>query len=327
MTTPRAAEVLVRIECCTICGSDLHTWSGRRKEPLPTILGHEILGVIESTGSSVQDLEGNVLQTGDRVTWSVAASCHRCQPCDSGMPQKCESLFKYGHRQLHQDGQLSGGLATHCLLRSGSAIVQVPASVPDKVICPVNCATATVAASFRAADDVRGRRVLIFGAGMLGLTACAMATAQGAADVHLCEPDETRLERGNDFGATELLANSPGPGERFDIIFEMSGNESAVESAISCAATGGRVVLVGSVKPSRPVAIDPEQVVRRLITISGVHNYVPEDLLTAVRFLEQHHSRFPFGGLVERTFCLANVNEAFQFAEEKRPIRVAIRPE
>ena len=326
LAQPGPGEAIVRIECCTICGSDLHTWSGRRNEPLPTILGHEIIGIIESACPSVTDHEGNELHRGDRVTWSVAASCHQCSSCRTGMPQKCDELFKYGHSQL-ENGPFSGGLATHCWLRKGTAIVRIPVSVPHEVICPANCATATVAAAFRAAGPVNNKRVLVFGAGMLGLTASAMASINQAKEICICDPHESRLSRARDFGATRLNTAAPDSEERFDVVFEMSGNELAVESSFASAATGARVILVGSVKPSRKVAIDPEQVVRRLLTICGVHNYIPADLLTAVRFLEQHHDSFPFANLVERTFSLSEVNEAFHYAEHEQPIRVAIRPE
>ena len=86
------------------------------------------------------------------------------------------------------------------------------------------------------------------------------------------------------------------------------------------------VVLVGSVKPSRPVSIDPEQVVRRLLTIRGVHNYNPRDLKAAVEFLRQFHDRFPLADLVPPAYSLQDVNRAIDYAVQQRPVRVAVRP-
>ncbi len=85
-------EVLVRITCCTLCGSDVHTYEGRRSTPLPTVLGHEIIGRVDRLppGSEVRDYEGVPLTVGDRVTWSVAANCGSCFYCEDGLPQKCE---------------------------------------------------------------------------------------------------------------------------------------------------------------------------------------------------------------------------------------------
>jgi alcohol dehydrogenase len=86
---PGGAEVLVRVLGCTLCGSDLHTFDGRRDTPVPTILGHEIVGEISALGDAApaRDLAGNDLRIGDRVTWSIVANCGDCFFCRRGLPQ------------------------------------------------------------------------------------------------------------------------------------------------------------------------------------------------------------------------------------------------
>ena len=318
-------ETLVRVTYCTICGSDLHTATGRRVSPTPSVLGHEIIGVVEETTGAV-DIEGSPLAVGDRITWSVAASCGSCVRCESGLPQKCDHLFKYGHELYEGPYALSGGLADYCILKSTTAIVRLDESLPDRVACPANCATATVAAAMRiaGADQVRGRRVLILGAGMLGLTASAWARASGAGKIVVCDPDPQRLEQGRKFGA-HTVASDP-PDDSFDWVFEMSGNAAAVATAINSADIGGVITLVGSVSPGPAVPIDPERLVRRLLSIHGVHNYTPTDLRAAVEFLCLNHSRFPFETLVTQTFPLTAVNEAFRCATTHRPVRVGVAP-
>ena len=322
-----AGEALVRITCCTICGSDLHTFTGARSSPAPSVLGHEILGIVEAVSGNVTDVAGKAIEMGDRITWSVAASCGTCERCDRRMPQKCESLFKYGHELCADGAELNGGLAEHCVLKPGTAIVRLPEQLPDTVACPVNCATATVAAAFAAAvrqdESLRDRRVLIYGAGMLGLTSVAFAKVAGAANVTVCDVNETRRELAMKFGATNSCAEVTA--DDFDCVFEMSGHPAAVHSAINAAGIGGRIVLVGSVSPSPPVNVDPERIVRRLLSIHGVHNYAPKDLQTAVNFLTEHHANFPFATLVEASYSLNDVNDAFQYAVQQRPIRVAVR--
>ncbi len=317
-------EALVRITCCTICGSDIHTFDGDREGPTPSILGHEIIGVIEELGSEdILDVGQQAIRKGDRVTWSVAASCHFCRRCNDGMPQKCESLLKYGHERLSDDVGPNGGLANYCVLKSGSSIVRLQNDIADEVLCPANCATATVAAAVRTAGSLQNKRVLIFGAGMLGLTATAFAKTRQASEIFVCDVDTSRLARAREFGATATGATPDG---EFDVILELSGSPIAVESAIDRADLGGTIVLVGSVFPTRAAAVDPEQVVRQLLSIHGVHNYRPEDLSTAVEFLQEHHAAYPFSQLVEKTFALEKANEAFQYAVDHRPIRVAIVP-
>lgn len=321
----QAGEALVRVTCCTICGSDLHTFTGARPTPLPTVLGHEIIGVVEKISDGVvTTVGGERLAIGDRVTWSVAASCGNCSRCSGGIPQKCDSLFKYGHEKLIPQAELSGGLAQHCVLQPGTGIVKLPDMISDEAACPASCATATVGAALRAAGDVSNKATVVFGAGMLGLTAAAMLNAAGASKICVCDVNESRLRRAVEFGATQTCTEVKE--SQFDVAFEMSGNATAVSDAVNSAGIGGTVVLVGSVSPGPAVSVDPERIVRRLLTIRGVHNYTPDDLQTAVQFLERYHSEFPFAELVEKTFALTEVNEAFAFASLNRPVRVAVVP-
>jgi alcohol dehydrogenase len=254
------------------------------------------------------------------------------------MPQKCRSVAKYGHEVAEGRTALSGGLAEYILLRPGSAVLKVDSSIPDEVACPANCATATVAAAFRSAENLTDQRVLILGAGLLGLTACAFAKSRGAAQVVACDLNPDRLKLAEQFGADttvvwhadkaerQRLLSDAADGGLFDVVVELSGSPDAVEVACELGDIGARIILVGTVMGSRPVQIDPEAVVRRWLTIRGVHNYTPEDLRTAVRFLEQYHTQFPFAKLVEASFALADINQAIDFAIDKRPVRVAVRP-
>ncbi len=329
---PAAGEALVAIELCTVCGSDLHTIEGKRNEPTPSILGHEILGsVIEVGTPPPRTVDGGRLQPGDRITWSTCISCQSCDRCLSGLPQKCVRVAKYGHERAEGRGALSGGMAERILLRDGSAIVRLDDSLPDAVACPVNCATATIAAAFRAAGDCRGRRVLVIGAGMLGLTAAAYAKHHHAEHVTVCDLQDQRLERAVRFGADRRVnvaaeAVTESNLGTFDRIIECSGSADAIEAAIPLGDIGCRLVLVGSVMPSRPIRIDPQRMVRHWYSIHGVHNYAPCDLQAAVDFLAEAHRRYPFASLVERIFPLAEVNEAIAYSFTSGAVRVGLRP-
>lgn len=336
----RAGEVLVRITTATVCGSDLHTFQGKRSTPCPTILGHEIIGRVAElpSGESVSDIHGNPLKTGDRVTWSVAARCGECFFCTHGLPQKCEHLFKYGHERITENHQLSGGVAEYCHLVKGTAILRVPDELPDKVACPANCATATVAAAMRYGGDCKDGVVLVQGAGMLGLTNAAMARSRGAREVIVCDVSPQRLEMAEQFGATEtvLIQKDATPlsgavsrltsGRGVDLALDMSGSPDAMEMGISLLRIGGRYVWVGAVFPQRPLSINAETIVRKLIQIQGIHNYAPEDLAAALDFLQACQNQFPFEGLVDTTFPLDKADTAFAYAIESGALRVAIQP-
>jgi putative phosphonate catabolism associated alcohol dehydrogenase len=339
LPSPDSGEAIVRIECCTLCGSDLHTITGKRTENCPSILGHEILGVVDTVGDPAPcDLEGRQLRAGDRITWSTSVSCGDCDRCRGGMPQKCRTLAKYGHELAEGRYALSGGLSEFLLLRRGSTAICIPRDIPAEVVCPVNCATATIASAFRAAGSVQGRRVLILGAGMLGLTAAAFSKSQGAATTIICDVNVRRLERAKLFGADYAVQWDPDREtfrrrllelttlDQFDVILELSGSVEAVECAFNHGDIGARIVLVGSVMKSRQASLDPERIVRRWYSIHGVHNYAPNDLRTAVTFLEQFGSFYPFANLVEFTYPLTEINAAIDKAVHARPFRVAICP-
>ena len=317
----------------------VHTYRGHRETPTPTILGHEILGQIEAFGEGrpPADHQGVRLETGDRITWSIAASCGACFYCSHGIPQKCESLFKYGHEEMRTRHQLSGGLAEYCQLAAGTAMVRVPDSLSDRVACPANCATATVAAALRASPGGRApETVLVQGAGMLGLTACAMVRSRGANIVIAADIDGTRLDLAEEFGATHCVDVSVGKdalghmvgelteGRGIDLALELSGSSAAVAEGLAALRLGGRQVLVGSVFPSDAVAIQPESIVRGLKSIHGVHNYTPQDLVDAVAFLDRHHRDFPFDSLVRGSFPLREVSAAFDEAIRSRAPRVMV---
>jgi alcohol dehydrogenase len=254
------------------------------------------------------------------------------------LPQKCERLFKYGHERIDPRHPLSGGLAQYCHLARGTAVMRLPDAIPDIVACPANCATATVAAALRAAGSCRDQTILVQGAGMLGLTAAAMAHAAGAREIIVCDPDEKRLQLAARFGASRVVHLVTGgdepaatvgqctAGRGVDAALELSGAPEAIEAGLQCLRIGGRYVLVGAVYPTRDVALPAERIVRRLLRIEGVHNYAPADLRAAVEFLSTAHDRYPFAELVSGRFALCDAESAFAHAIASRAPRVAVVP-
>lgn len=324
---PAAGEAIVRITCCTVCGSDLHTIAGKRIEPTPTIPGHEIIGTVVEIGEPAPvTVTGQLLQPGDRISWSVCVSCGTCDRCLQGLNQKCHTLQKYGHDVATGRLALSGGLAEFMLLRMNSAVAIVDPALSDAEACPANCATATVAAAMRLAGSVTGKRVRITGAGMLGLTAAAMSMFRGATHVEIRDPDLSRRSRASDFCPDAAVLEPDHEAADADVVFECSGAAAAIEKSFHSLAIGGTMVLIGSVLPGPPVSLDPERIIRRCLTIRGIHNYTPEDLQAALDFLIRSHDRFAFDQLVERTFPLADINAAVAWAMEQQPIRVGILP-
>ena len=334
---PKPGEVLVRVRCCTLCGSDLHTYSGRRASPQACVLGHEIIGDVESWGDGAVDFRGKPLQVGQRITWTMAVGCGSCYYCRSGLTQKCESLFKYGHEPAHPANRPTGGLSDFCLLTPGTPIFPLPDRLPDAVAAPANCATATVSAALRLVrqtHEVVDASVLITGAGMLGLTAAAQFREAGAAHVAMLDPSAPRRSLALRFGVNAVAAqldssvHGEGQGSRgFDIALDFAGVVPAVQSCLDAVRIGGCVLLAGSVFPTESVQLAPEQVVRKMLTLRGLHNYVAADLQHALGFLERSLDNYPFAELVSAVYPLSQTADAFAHFESERPVRIAVQPD
>jgi threonine dehydrogenase-like Zn-dependent dehydrogenase len=238
-------QVLVSIDLATICLSDLHTVRGRRTEPTPSILKHEAMGRVLRLGSGRPGLA-----TGHRVTWSIANSCGSCAFCTAHrLPQKCVALFKYGHAAINDGTGLNGCYASHIVLRRGTHVVRVPDRLPDRMVAPANCALATaVNAVSHLADSCR--TVVIQGAGLLGLYACALLHDRGVPRIYCVDLLEERLVQVPRFGGIPI----DGRPERY---------ESSRQQILAGAPDGADAVL----ETARVALLVPEGV--RLLRAAG----------------------------------------------------------
>ena len=341
---PRQIEpgaALCKVCMSTICGSDLHTIFGRRQEPTPLILGHESIGRVVALGEGLQhDRFGDPLRVGDRVTWSVAASCGNCFACRHELPQKCDHLRKYGHTCCKEPPHLTGGYAEHIYLFPGTAIFRVPDGLPDAVATPANCALSTMVNALETIGLEQGETVLIQGAGLLGLNLVALCREAGAGKIFVTDVAAGRLEFASRFGAdacfhtaesdpVELIATirAQTGGHGVDVAFEVCGAVEAVGEGIRLLRIGGRYLIAGLVTPGSALPLEGNQLTRNCLTIKGIHNYRGEHLGKALRFLDDHGRRYPYDDLLGPAFALDQINQAVQVAASAEFIRVAIKPD
>ena len=340
---PRRIEpgaALCKVSMSTVCGSDLHTISGRRKEPTPIILGHEIMGEVVALGEGLdRDGFGDELNAGDRVTWPIMAACGDCFYCNRRLPQKCVRLRKYGHMSCSEWPHLTGGYAEYIYLFPGTSLFRIPEAVPDVVATPANCALSTVMNAVETIGLDPGETVLIQGAGMLGLNLVALAAQAGAGKIFVADVNPRRLELAAAFGAGTCIdvggmreeeivrmLRDETDGQGIDVAFEVCGDAAAVGLAVEALRIGGRYLLAGLVVPGSDLAIDGNQIVRKCLTLKGIHNYRPDHLGRALHFLEANAPRFPYADLVGRSFALAEINEAVATAGTGDCPRVAVVP-
>ncbi len=333
--------MLVKITCCTICGSDLHTWKGRRKSPVPIILGHEIVGQIVELGEGVErDTGDRPLKVGDRVTWTIMDNCGKCFLCrEKGLMMKCRHLRKYGHDSCAEPPHLKGGFAEYCYITPGTCVIKVPDNLSDEEAAPANCALSTVVAGWDAIKIEPFENVLIQGAGALGFYAAALAKHYGCKRIIVTDVLENRLDLIRRFGATDTI-NVGGMQEKaivgmvqdltngfgVDAAMEVAGIPALIPLGLKCLRTGGRYVEIGSVFAGANFTADASEIVFRQLTVRGVHNYDAKHLQMAVDMLSATRDIFPFREIVADRVGLDGINEGMRLAETGNAVRVALLP-
>jgi putative phosphonate catabolism associated alcohol dehydrogenase len=337
----RRGEVLVRVTMSTICRSDIHSYEGRRPNPCPGILGHEIIGVIEEIGEGVEkDMRGDTLAVGDRITWSeyfFDGQCYYGEVLD--MPQKCHGVRKYGHDLADEEPHFLGGFAEYCYILPGTWILKLPDELSDEEATPLNCGVATMASVTEAAAIELGDALVIQGLGLLGLYGAAMAKARGARCVIGLDAVASRLETAKNFGADHVIDISRTTAQAVvdkvrklcrpdgaDAVIEVCGVPDVIPQGMQMLRTGGRYVLGGLVNPDANVTIDANVLVKRWITLRGIHNYHPRHLIQALDFVMANRARFPFKSIVDSKFALKDLDVAFKKASERSVLRAAIVP-
>jgi putative phosphonate catabolism associated alcohol dehydrogenase len=315
------SELLVRLTLATICGSDLHTYEGRRDAPTPCVLGHEGVGVIVACGSPE---DTGVI--GRRITWTLTDTCGACPACLSwDLPQKCDSLFKYGHAALDHGSGYNGCFASHLVLRTGTRIVFLPDDLPDCVVAPANCALATMVAALEKVPP-EAKRILIQGAGLLGIYGCALLRDRGVKEIFVSDPVASRLSLIEDFGGRALSDGEKRTGT-FDAIIEVAGVPEVIEEGLALLRPGGTYVLAGMVHDDTALKLKGVDLVRGCLTLVGVHNYAAHHLEEGIAFLRRAKADFPWDKLVSPPIPLSKIDEAFALSQSREWPRVSVIPD
>lgn len=322
---PRAGEALVKVRMSTICRSDIHSYLGHRPNPCPGVLGHEIIGDIVALGADVsRDMRGAPLAPGDRVTWSEYFVPPGAETLE--LPQKAPGVEKYGHMAVAVEPHHHGGFGEYCYILPRSWILKLPRELTDEEATPINCGVATVICIVEKAEVARGETVVVQGLGLLGIYAAAACKARGARRVIGVDTVAARRALSQRFGVDEVL-DPKARLDNADVVIELCGDPAVIPAGIAYLRTGGRYVLGGVVNPESFVRIDANQILRKLLTVRGVHNYHPRNLAEALDFVLANRRRFPFHDLVDGRYRLDEVGKAMADAAARRVLRAAIVPQ
>ena len=286
---PGPGDVLIEIAQCGICGTDLHLVLGRIARP-GTVLGHEWAGTITATGEGVDGWS-----VGQRVVCGPAPGCGECRACRADRPSVCL-------RRPPTDHLAFRGAFARYVVAPATQLVGVPEHLPSRAAAltePTAVALHAVTLSRVTPDD----RVLVTGAGPVGLLVTAVLRAQGVRDITVSEPAPARRERALAVGAARTVTpdslptpsmGSPVP-EPYTVVFECSGNASGGEAAIDQLDFAGVCVLVGTGHDFP--RLNHNRVIVLENTIIGSYNYDAGGFAPALELLAS--GRMPLDELIE----------------------------
>lgn len=322
-------EARVRVEMAGICGTDIHLWKGELPIPLPNILGHETVGVVEQLGPGLEhDWRGQLLSVGDRVTWASSLVCGECFYCRvKRQPTRCLSRKAYGISYCSDDApHLRGGYAEQILLRAGTAIFKLPASLPTDAVVGAGCALSTAIHGLERAPISWGDIVVIQGSGPVGLAALAVARQAGALKTIVIGGPAHRLEIARAFGADVTIAYDPdSPQEELtaevldatgtygaDAVIECVGIPQAVAEGVHFCRDGGQYLVLGQYANAGEILFNPHLITRKQLRIVGSWGFEPRHVDQALRLLELTHWQDQFAAQITHRFRLDQVNQAMR---------------
>jgi L-iditol 2-dehydrogenase len=310
---PANNEVLIRVRAAGICGTDVHMWEGTNTEgTFPFIPGHEWAGEVVEVGEEVK-----TLSVGDRVVAEVPIKCRVCPNCKDGMdPNMCPDFELYGF-----SWEYPGGMAEYTTSKE-ERLFKIPDNVSYEeaaLVEPLSVAYHGVWGSGGGAAP--HDRVVVFGAGPIGLFAMLTCKASGA-PVVVVEPQLFRRQMAQNLGAEVVIDPSTGDvveqvldhtdGRGATLVLECSGSNGALETTIDVVAKQGRIVLIGQ-SAGRKIPIEIGQTIFQGATIvgsSGSPYFFPKTLTFMARRLVD------LTPVITHRFPLSDVLEAFELGKQ-----------
>ncbi|MFN3621510.1 MAG: zinc-binding dehydrogenase [Nitrososphaerales archaeon] len=342
LPTPEAGALIAQVSLATFCGTDVHIWRGELKGSVkPMILGHEAVGKVYEMGEGVKkDSAGNPVDVGDRIIWDRILTCGRCYQCVArGNSFACENRLTFGMRVgCSEPPYLNGFFAEYVYIRPRVAFFKIPKDLDDEVVSPLSCAFGAVLNGLEKLHVKPGDKVLIQGAGPLGLYAVVAAREMGAAKIISIDVVGSRLKLAEEFGAdyTIDVSNYSSAEERVrkvldltggrgvDYVIEVTGSLEVIREGLEMLDSGGSYVVIGAGYAGF-ANIAPLTLILKQLKIMGSLGHEPRHIEKGLRFLESRVDRYPFKKIVSHTFSLDEVNAALNVVAKREAVKAAIK--
>lgn len=297
--TPQTPRGWVEVEVAYVglCGTDLHICAGEHPRAQPgLVIGHEIVGVVRGISAATAGLVD-----GTPVVVNPLLSCGECAMCRSGRPHTCGRLRLIGI-------DVPGG-ATARLAAPVSNLVPVPVGTDLRTLAFAEPLAVAVRAVRRGLVGL-GERVLVIGAGPIGLAVAMTARLAGAESVTVVEPSDRRRALAADLGfatsASAADAAAAADGQQAQVVFDAAAHPAVAAGLAAATAEGGRVVLTGVY--GAPAAVDLQQITFKELTVIGTRVYSSDDLRAATQLIVD--GRFDPSPMLTKTVSLADGADA-----------------
>jgi L-iditol 2-dehydrogenase len=305
-------EVLIRIMRIGVCGSDIHVYHGKHPyTKYPVVQGHEVSGEISKVGPLVKGLA-----IGDRVTIQPQVVCGKCLPCRSGNYHICDDLKVMGFQTT--------GTASEFFAVDAAKVLKLPDDMPFDFGAMVEPMAVAVHALGRSGMDIKGKKILVLGAGPIGNLVAQTAKGLGAEAVMITDLSDFRLgiakECGIDFcintGKTDLaeaILTHFGP-DKADLILECVGVNPTMTQAVTNARKGSDIIVVGVF--GEKASVDFGLVQDRELRMIGTLMYKEPDYLKAIELIGK--GLINLKALITNHFPFADYLKAYEYIEAAR---------
>lgn len=328
-------DVLVEVEYCGICGSDVHKWQadkGEVKNPSKkVVIGHEIVGKVVEAGKNVTEFK-----SGDRVVHEIVTFyCGHCPACRAGRYNICNTIPPMEGRAHYVTG---GGFARYTVWPE-QQLHKLPEKISSKEAVLMEPTAGSVHSIVTRMDVKPGESVAILGPGARGLLMLQVCLAIGAGPVIITglERDEsTRLPMALKLGAERVVnvekedirdvVDEMTGGIGVDVVLENSGSIGPIEESLDIVRKGGKVLWAGGgIRGGIKAPIDTHKVIVKEIDVKGEISQIPYDWYTALYLVET--GKVDLKPLVTHTYDLIDWYEGFTLAATSPDcLRVAIKP-
>jgi D-arabinitol dehydrogenase (NADP+) len=319
---PGAGEVRLRSAITGVCGTDLHIHEGGFDSRYPLIPGHEIVGLVDSVGEGVGDL-----QVGQLVAADNTVLCGHCYYCRRDEPLFCQNFYSLGVNG-------PGGFADFVLVRAEKCF---PVDDLGSEVAVMVEPTACVVHGLDVLALRPGSDVLVFGAGPTGLLLAQLLLHGGAARVTVAAPTRFKLDLARSYGVDETVQldrSDPSAGlletrrlapEGFDVVVEATGAVPVLERAVGLTKMGGTLMVYGMASAEDRLAVSPYEIFRRQLTIKGsfAQTHCFDRAIALLR-----SGRVRTDGIVTHRFGLDGFGEALQaLSSDPTCLKSAIVPD